>query len=34
LLSPKYADMEQSILTAEVPAGGGTIDFTLKETPD
>lgn len=33
LLSPKYSNMEQSILSAEVPEGGKTIDFSLVQSP-
>lgn len=32
-LSPKYWDSAQSILKAKVPAGGGSIDFSLKKKP-
>lgn len=33
LLSPIYSDPDKSKLTAQVPAGGGTIDFPLKSKP-
>jgi hypothetical protein len=32
-LSPKYSDAEQTTLTANVPEGGGIINFDLKSRP-
>jgi hypothetical protein len=32
-LPPIYSDPEKTTLTADVPAGGGTVDFPLKSKP-